>query len=144
MSMGITITETPKTKYVESNSDPTLSGSGAEIPVIIGISGNETPKSGIQRFDDYSEACKTVANDGIGTDTATNPLLAFLKDFFEESKKKQSGDAKVPYVYVIDLGTATVKSTTAWTTAFDLAKVKREAQVEVYVGFKKAEGPSGS
>lgn len=144
MSMGITITETPKTKYIESNSDPTLSGSGAEIPVIIGISGNENPKAGIQRFDDYTEACKTVANGGIGTDTATNPLLAFLKDFFAESKKKQSGDAKVPYVYVIDLGTATVKSTTSWTTAFDLAKVKREAQVEVYVGFKKAEGVTNS
>lgn len=138
--MGITITETPKTKYVESKSDPTLSGSGAEIPIIIGISGNENPKAGIQKFDDYTDACKTLANGGIGTDTSTNPLLAFLEYFFAESRKKSSGDLKVPYVYVIDLGNATVKSGSAWTDAFELAKVKREVQVEVYVGFKKETG----
>ena len=138
--MGITITETPKTKYKESKSDPTLSGSGAEIPIIIGISGNETPTAGIQRFDDYTDACKTIANGGIGTDPSTNPLLAFLEGFFAESKKKYSGDLKVPYVYVIDLGTATVKSGSAWNAAFELAKVKREVQVEVYVGFKKGTG----
>lgn len=135
--MGITITETPKVKYRESKSDPTLSGSGAEIPIIIGISGNESPKTGIQRFDDYTDACKTIANGGIGTDTSTNPLLAFLEGFFAESKKKSSGDLKVPYVYVIDLGNATVKTASAWASAFEVAKVKREVQVEVYVGFKK-------
>lgn len=146
--MTITLTETPKIKYSETSTDPTVGGDGAEIPVIMGITGNSTPASGILTFRNYSAACKTVANGGIGTDTSTNPLLAFLKKFFEENVQKESSDLVVPYVYVIDLGTGrtttgsgneavTTLTTATFTTAFANAKIKRDATAEVLVGFEK-------
>ena len=103
--MSIDLVETPKIKYFETESNPTPNGDGAEIPVIIGITGNSTPASGVLKFKNYTAAAKTVANGGIGTDPATNPVLKFLKGFFEENIKKESDDLTVPYVYVIDLGT---------------------------------------
>lgn len=138
------ITETPKVKYFEGTSNPTLSGTGGEIPIIIGISNNANPAAGIQKFKNFSACNATVANGGLGTDTTNNPLLAFLKEFFEENKKKSSDELSVPYVYVIDLGTGmttgqspTLK-TADWTDAMTLAKSKREVQAEVFVGFKKS------
>ena len=146
--MAITLSETPKIKYQESDSNPTPSGDGAEIPIIIGITGNVTPATGILKFTNYSSAAKSVANGGIGTDTSTNPVLAFLKEFFEENVKLDNEDLCVPYVYVIDLGTgrtttgsgneATTSLTTAdWTAAMATAKKKRDVTAEVYVGFEK-------
>lgn len=145
--MAIDLNETPKIKFAETDSNPTPTGDGAEIPVIIGISNNNTPASGVLKFRNYTEAAKSVANGGIGVeaDIATNPLLSFLKDFFKENFKKEADDLLVPYVYVIDLGTgktsgnSPVLDTTAWTTAFANAKIKRDAQAEVLVGFKKAD-----
>ena len=142
------ITETPMVKYYDAESNPTQNGDGGEIPVIIGISGNATPASGIQKFKKYSECNATVANGGLGTSTTDNPLLAFLKDFFEENEKINSDDRSVPYVYVIDLGTLTTNTTeganpettltvTPWTTAMELAKIKREVTAEVFVGLPK-------
>ena len=137
--MAITITETPKVRYYEGDSNPGLSGEGAQIPIFIGITGNTSPTAGIQKFKSYTAAKRTVANGGIGTDTATNPLLACLEDFFTEGRKNESEDIGIPYVYVIDLGTATVESTTPWVAAMELAKTKREITAEVYVGFKQAD-----
>lgn len=147
------ITETPKVKYYEGTSNPTLNGEGGEIPIIIGISNNANPAAGIQKFKNFSACNATVANGGLGTSTTNNPLLAFLKDFFEENKKINSDDLSVPYVYVIDLGVGTTTTgngndavtsltTAAWTNAMALAKSKREVQAEVFVGFKKAHGTS--
>ena len=90
------ITETPKVKYFEGTSNPILSGTGGEIPIIIGISNNANPASGIQKFKNFSACNATVANGGLGTDTTNNPLLAFLKEFFEENKKKSSDELSVP------------------------------------------------
>lgn len=51
----------------------------------------------------------------------------------------------MPYVYVIDLGTGKTSAQTpaldasAWTAAMASAKIKRDAQAEVYVGFKKTD-----
>ncbi|MBQ6511764.1 hypothetical protein [Methanobrevibacter sp.] len=144
--MPITLSETPKIKYQESDSNPTgARGAGAEIPIIIGITGNSTPAEGILKFTNYSSAAKTVANGGIGTDTTTNPVLAFLKDFFEENIKLASDDLCVPYVYVIDLGTgkttgqSPVLDATAWTAAMANAKKKRDVTAEVFVGFTKTD-----
>lgn len=137
--MSISIDGTPGVRYSESESNPRVIGDGAEIPIFIGVTGNASPTSGIQKFSSYVECCKTVANGGIGTDTSTNLLLATLKDFFEESRKVNSGDVTVPYVYVIDLGTATAESATPWTAAMALAKSKRDVTMEVYVGFKSTE-----
>lgn len=139
------ITETPKVRYIESDSNPNLTGEGAQIPVFIGYSGNTTPIAGIQKFKTYTAAAKTSTptagqTGGIGTTTTGNPLLSTIKEFFEEAKKVQEGDITVPYIYVIDLG-AKGESVTAstWTNAMSLAKTVREAQVEVYVGFEKAD-----
>ena len=143
--MAIDLNETPKIKYGETDSNPTPNGDGAEIPVIIGITGNSTPATGIFKFKNYTAAAKTVANGGIGTDPTTNPVLQFLKDFFEENIKKESDDLAVPYVYVIDLGTGKTSGqsptldATAWTAAMASAKIKRDAQAEVYVGFQKTD-----
>lgn len=142
------ITETPKIKYTEVSSDPTVAGDGAEIPVIMGITNNETPATGILTFKNYSAAARSVANGGIGVeaDIATNPLLAYLKKFFKENVKKDSDDLVVPYVYVIDLGAGrttsnntTTLTTATFTAAFASAKVKRDAQSEVIVGLKKTD-----
>jgi len=134
--MTITITETPKVRYYESDSNPGLSGEGAQIPIFIGITGNNSPTAGIQKFKSYTAAERTVANGGIGTDPATNPLLAVLKDFFAEGRKNEADDIGIPYVYVIDLGNATVANAAPWVAAMETAKIKREITNEVYVGFK--------
>ena len=134
--MTITITETPKVRYYESDSNPGLSGEGAQIPIFIGITGNASPTAGIQKFKSYTAAERTVANGGIGTDPATNPLLAVLKDFFAEGRKNEADDIGIPYVYVIDLGNATVANAAPWLAAMETAKIKREITNEVYVGFK--------
>lgn len=139
------ITQTPKVIYTESQSNPTVSGNGAEVPIFIGITGNGSPTSGIQKFKNYDACAKSVANGGIGTDPTTNPLLAVLKDFFAENIKINSEDLCVPYIYVIDLGTGKtsdstpVLDNTAWTAAMDLAKKKREVTAEVFVGFQKTD-----
>lgn len=137
--MAITITETPKVRYYEGDSNPGLSGEGAQIPIFIGITGNTSPTQGIQKFKSYTAAKKSVANGGIGTDPATNPLLACLEDFFLEGRKNESEDIGIPYVYVIDLGNTTVANVAPWTAAMELAKSKREVTAEVYVGFKQAD-----
>ena len=134
--MTITITETPKVRYYESDSNPGLSGEGAQIPIFIGITGNSSPATGIQKFKSYTAAERTVANGGIGTDPATNPLLAVLKDFFAEGRKNEADDIGIPYVYVIDLGNTTVANAAPWVAAMETAKIKREITNEVYVGFK--------
>lgn len=143
--MPIDLTETPKIKYSETESNPTPNGDGAEIPVIIGITNNTTPATGVLKFKNYTAAEKSIANGGIGTDPTTNPLLAYLKNFFKENVKKQAEDLVVPYVYVIDLGTGKTSGETPeldnakWTSAFATAKIKRDAQAEVLVGFKKTD-----
>lgn len=132
------ITETPKVRYYEVDSDPTLTGEGAQIPIFIGISNNETPTAGIQKFKNYNACNKEVALGGLGLDTKTNPLLKAINEFFQESQKTRSTDISVPYIYVIDLGKCGIATSTGvskWLEAMDLAKSKREIQVEVYVGF---------
>ena len=137
--MAITITETPKVRYYEGDSNPGLNGGGAQIPIFIGITGNTSPTPGIQKFKSYTAAKRTIPNGGIGTDPTTNPLLAVLEDFFIEGRKNESEDIGIPYVYVIDLGTATVENPAPWLAAMELAKTKREIAAEIYVGFKQAD-----
>lgn len=113
-------------------------GYGGKIPVIIGVTGNtgtnDHPVDGsnIQKFYKYEDANKTIANGGIGTDTTTNKTLAFLKDFFEESKITSSDQLGIPYVYVIDVGDGTSK--TSWLTALTTSKTITDAIIEIYLG----------
>ena len=136
------ITQTPGTTYSEVDTDPQANGTGAEIPIFIGISGNNNPTPGVQKFKKYEDVRKTVSEHGIGTDVSTNPLLAALKDFFEEAKKVNSDDIGIPYVYVIDLGArgseATISSA-PWVNAMKLAKTVQNATMEIYVGFKSTD-----
>jgi len=134
------ISETPKVRYYEADSNPTLSGDGAQIPVFIGYSGNKTPNEGIQKFKNYTACYKEVSLGGLRTvydetetNVPTNYLLETLNDFFLEARKTDSADTTVPYVYVIDLGEATASTAKPWTDAMTLAKTRREAQVEVFV-----------
>ena len=113
-------------------------GEGAKIPVFIGKTGNtgttghKVDGTQLLTYTSYEEACKPIANGGIGTDPDTNPLLAVLKDFFEENKRKNAGDIQVPKIYVIDVGAATLYN--PWQTAITTAKSVRDATIEVYVG----------
>lgn len=123
--------------YYDELAEYELAGNGAKIPVIIGKTGNSAATgyavdgTQINKFANWEEVNRTIANGGIGTDTSTNPVLAFLKEFFEEAEPLSSEDLGVPYVYVIDVGAGTVK--TAWTAALTTAKTVNEATVEVYV-----------
>ena len=124
--------------YFNETTEYELQGNGGKIPVFIGKTGN-TAATGykvdgtqILQFANYTEVNRSIANGGIGTDLTTNPLLAVLKDFFEEAEVKSSEDIGIPYVYVIDVGAGTAKS--AWLSALTTAKTKRDAIVEAYVG----------
>ena len=134
--MGMNIDKVPGVTFYELDSDPTLNGEGAKIPIFIGKSASATaePKR-ILKFKNSMDANRTVANGGIipNNDTTTaNPLLNFIKDFFTEAARTETDQIGVPYFYVIDLG----KNPTAanWTQAMDTAKAKEDIQVEVYVG----------
>lgn len=124
--------------YFDETTEYELEGNGGKIPVFIGKTGNSATTgyavdgTQILKFKNYTEACRTIANGGIGTDTTTNPLLTVLKDFFEEAEPKTAEDIGVPYVYVIDVGAGTSKD--VWLTALTTAKTKRDAIVEVYYG----------
>lgn len=150
--MTSSIIKPPNITYEESDSNPTWNGEGAYIPVFIGLTGNCVVDSEnkpvlknnskqslpieIKKFKNYSSCRKDVALGGLGRDTETNPLLAALKDFFEESAKQFSDDISVPYVYVIDMSIIPLSDIESWTTAFELAKTKRDARVEVLAGLK--------
>jgi len=131
------MSKTPGIYYNESV-ETELIGTGAKIPIIIGKTGNtgtedyKVDGTTFLKFNNYAAANRTIANGGIGTDTETNPVLAFLEEFFEEAAVTSNDQLGVPYVYVIDLGAATDK--TAWTTALTTAKKLSDVTLEVYVG----------
>ena len=131
------INKIPGVYYTESLEYDVV-GEGAKIPVFIGKTGNtgttsyKVDGSVVLSFNSYEEACRATTAGGIGTDPETNPLLAVLKDFFEENIRKTAGDIQVPKVYVIDCGSATTIA--VWTTAIATSKAMRDANVEVYVG----------
>ena len=124
--------------YFDETTEYELVGTGGKIPVIIGATGNSAATgykidgTQINKFSGWEEVNRSVANGGIGTDTSTNKLLAFLEEFFEEAEVKTPGDIGVPYIYVIDVGDGTTK--TSWTNALTTAKTKPDATVEAYVG----------
>lgn len=124
--------------YFDESVEYELEGVGGKIPVFIGKTGNtgtatyNVDGTQIQKFTKWSEVNKTIANGGIGTDTTANPLLAVLKDFFEEAEPKSSDEIGVPYIYVIDVGAATSKN--VWLTALTTAKTMKKAIIEFYVG----------
>jgi len=124
--------------YFNETTEYELQGNGGKIPVVIGKTGNEAATgykvdgTQVLKFANFAEANRTIANGGIGTDPTTNPVLAFLKDFFEEAEVKTSEDVGVPYVYVIDVGDATSKN--VWLAALTTAKTVRDAIIEFYVG----------
>lgn len=130
------LTKTPGVTFYELNSNPTFDSTQYKIPVIIGptASAVATPKV-MTKFKSYAEANRTVANGGIipnDDSTTANPMLEFLKDFFEEAQPTDTNAIGVPYVYVIDLGKA--PQTADYTTAMDTAKTKEDITVEAYTG----------
>ena len=124
--------------YFDETTEYEAVGTGAKIPVIIGATGNSAATgykidgTQINKFSGWEEVNRSIANGGIGTDTSTNKTLAFLKDFCEEAQPKAPGDLGVPYFYVIDVGAGTTKQ--SWLDALTLAKTKRDATVEIYIG----------
>lgn len=124
--------------YYDETAEYQTAGTGGKIPVFIGVTGN-TATSGyavdgtqINKFTEWAEVNRTIANGGIGTDTSTNKLLAVLKDFFEEAEIKFTEDLGVPYIYVIDVGAGTSKD--VWLTALTTAKTQSDAIIELYIG----------
>jgi len=124
--------------YFNETTEFELQGNGGKIPVFIGKTGNEAATgykvdgTQVLTFKKFSEANRTIANGGIGTDTSTNDLLAVLKDFFEEAEIQSTEDIGIPYIYVIDVGAATSKD--VWLSALTTAKTMRKATIEFYVG----------
>ena len=124
--------------YFNETTEYELQGNGGKIPVWIGKTGN-TAATGykvdgtqINKFSSWNEVNRSIANGGIGTDTSTNPLLAALKDFFEEAEIQTTDDIGIPYIYVIDVGAGTSKD--VWLTALTTAKTAIDAVIEFYVG----------
>ena len=133
-----------------------LTGDGSKIPVIIGVTNNVIPKdedeqptidykidgTQIHVYHNWDETNQpiTAEEPGIGeyTEDTTNQLSKFLKQFFEESKLQLNSDIGVPYIYVIDVGDG--KNKDAWLNALELAKTRRDATIEAYVG---ADGITG-
>lgn len=136
----MTIEETP---YVEITNleDDSVNGEGSYIPVIIGQTGNTVSADNlkVQTFLRYDQACATVQNGGIGVDPTTNKSLAFLKPFLEECAPINIDDIGLPKFYFIDMGSLPFTNGNAWADAFELAKTKIDAKVEIIVGFKKAD-----
>ena len=132
----MSITKRPGIYFTETT-EYELQGNGGKIPVIIGKTGNSAATgykvdgTQINKFNGWSEVNRSIANGGIGTDTSTNPLLAFLKDFFEEAEPRTGEEVGVPYIYVIDVGAGTSKD--VWLAALTTAKTKRDAIIEYYV-----------
>ena len=124
--------------YFNETTEYELQGEGGKIPVFIGKTGNEAATgykvdgTQILTFSNYGEVCRTIANGGIGTDPTTNPLLAVLKDFFDEAEIKTNEDIGVSKIYVIDVGAGTSKD--VWLAALTTAKTARDAIIEFYVG----------
>ena len=124
--------------YFNETTEYELQGNGGKIPVWIGKTGN-TAATGykvdgtqINKFSNWNEINRSIANGGIGTDTSTNPLLAALKEFFEEAEIQTTEDIGIPYIYVIDVGAGTSKD--VWLTALTTAKTANNAIIEFYVG----------
>ena len=121
--------------YFNETTEYELQGNGGKIPVWIGKTGNaaatgyKVDGTQINKFSNWNEINRSIANGGIGTDTSTNPLLAALKDFFEEAEIQTTEDIGIPYIYVIDVGAGTSKD--VWLTA---AKTAIDAIIEFYVG----------
>ena len=141
------ITELPGVYYREKVTYE-LTGEGSKIPIFIGKTGNSTTSNykvdGTQvlKFNNKNDALRAVvgtgdewkSKTGIGTPSETNELATVINEFYEEARLLQSTDVGVPYIYVIDLGTAT--DYTAWIKALDEAKTFYDAPVEVYVGLE--------
>ena len=124
--------------YFNETTEYELQGNGGKIPVWIGKTGN-TAATGyavdgtqINKFSNWNEINRSIANGGIGTDTSTNPLLAKLKEFFEESEIQTTEDVGIPYIYVVDVGAGTSRD--VWLTALTTAKTANDAIIEFYVG----------
>ena len=124
--------------YFNETTEFELQGNGGKIPVWIGKTGNSATTgykvdgTQILTFKNWNEVNRSIANGGIGTDTSSNPLLAALKDFFEEAEINDAGDIGVPFIYVIDVGAGTSKN--AWLSALTTAKTMRKAIIEFYIG----------
>ena len=123
--------------YYDETAEYQITGAGGKIPVFIGKTGNSAATgykvdgTQINKFASWDEVNRTIANGGIGTDTSTNPLLAVLKDFFEEAETKSSDDLGIPYIYVVDVGAGTDKD--VWLAALTTAKTQTDAIIECYV-----------
>ena len=122
--------------YYEEEVTYELTGEGSKIPVFIGKTGNTIAQNEtsnykvngteVLKFTNITDVLKPIKKTGddwktktgiingeITHDTsgkpqipAENELAQTIYDFYEESKLLQSGDVGVPYIYVIDIGTA--------------------------------------
>lgn len=111
---------------------------GGSIPCFIGRTNSTANRKikQLQKFNNFEQVNKTVANGGLGVyeeEKDTNPLLKAIHDFCEETKMMTEEYVACPYFYVIDLGTAS--TIIDWIDSIEISKLKREIDFEVYVGF---------
>lgn len=118
----------PYINYNELDSNPLLTGDGAEIPIFIGTSGNSVETVSRDNIT-YCRNIEDVEN-AIGT---SGNLYSNLEKFCEETQLRLLNgetDTAVPYFYVFDLGS---NNTIAdYKKALKESKVKREATTIVF------------
>ena len=118
----------PYINYNELDSNPLLTGDGAEIPIFIGTSSNEVES--VSRDNIYY--CRNIeeVESIIGN---TGNLYSNLERFCEENQLRLLNgetDTAVPYFYVFDLGDN--DSISDYRKALKESKVKREATAIVF------------
>lgn len=118
----------PYINYNELDSNPLLTGDGAEIPIFIGTSSNEVES--VSRDNIYY--CRNI-EDVENIIGKTGNLYSNLEKFCEETQLRLlSGetDTAVPYFYLFDLGSN--NSISDFRKALKESKVKREATCVVF------------
>lgn len=95
----------------------------------------------LQVFYNFDQVNRTTLTDGkldglgdYNTEKEQNPLLNVIHDFCEETKMMTEEYVACPYFYVIDLGMA--DTITPWINSIETSKIKREIDMEIYVGFE--------
>ena len=84
----MTIEQTPNITYTETDQNPKMNGSGAVIPLIIGVTGNTVAVDdiSIKKYKGIAQIGADVAHGGIGN-ADSNMSYQFFKKFLKETKK---------------------------------------------------------
>lgn len=125
----------PHMNYSEEGDNYFAQGTGAKPTIVIGKSPIVKDLENILTFKSYNKAKALPENGGIGPepidDDPDNPLLAWIKDYFQEGAKQTSSDIGVKEIHVINVGPN--PSVQDWLAAAELSNKKKNIRLETYV-----------